>query len=90
MIHYKPNLYTPFGYNSVGYNYYNKPEINKLVKEFYSQNQSKFYLAFQMVDLKTKSTYFPIPDDLDYENIFETIIDNAYILRVSKCVPQQK
>ena len=90
LIHYKPNLYTPFGYNSVGYNYYNKPEINKLVKEFYSQNQSKFYLAFQMVDLKTKSTYFPIPDDLDYENIFETIIDNAYILRVSKCVPQQK
>ena len=88
LIHYKPNLYTPFGYNSVGYNYYIKPEINKIIKEYYSQNQIKFYLAFQMIDLKTKATYFPISEDLDHEKIFETIIDNAYILRVSKCVPK--
>ena len=88
LLHYKPNLYTPFGYNSVGYNYYNKPEINKIIKDYYSQNQSKFYLAFQMLDIKTKAPYLPMPEDLDYENIFETIIDNAYILRVSRCVPK--
>ena len=91
IIHYKPNLYTPFGYSSVGYNYYNKPQINSTVKEYYSQNQCKFYLAFQMVDLKTKASYdySLIPEDLESNNIFETIINNTYILRVSKCVPKQ-
>ena len=91
LIHYKPNLYTPFGYSSVGYNYYNKPEINNVVKEYFSQNQSKFYLAFQMLDIKTKtpSQNSVIPDELASDNIFETTINNAYILRVSKCVPKQ-
>ncbi|MBQ2591647.1 MAG: hypothetical protein II567_00020, partial [Candidatus Riflebacteria bacterium] len=91
LIHYKSNLYTPFGYNSVGYNYYNKPEINHVIKEYFSQNQSKFYLAFQMLDIKTKkpSQNSVIPDELASDNIFETAINNAYILRVSKCFPKQ-
>ncbi len=91
LIHYKPNLYTPFGYSSVGYNYYIKPNINTAIKEYFSQNQSKFYLAFQMLDIKTKAPYSNsvIPDELASENIFETDISNSYILRVSKCFPKQ-
>ena len=44
-----------------------------------------------MRDIKTKAPYqnSVIPDELASDNIFETTINNAYVLRVSKCVPKQ-
>ena len=88
ILHYKANLYSPFGYSSVGYQYYNKPELHEVIRDFYLKNNAKFFLAFQVVDLKTKIPYknCVIPNDLKSEIIFEDNIQNNYILRVSKCI----
>lgn len=57
IISIRPNIYAPLGYNSVFFKDFDSLEMKDEILNFYKNQQCKFFLAVQYVDLKTNQPF---------------------------------
>lgn len=88
IISIRPNIYVPFGYNSVFYKDLDSPEMKKEILGFYKNQQCKFFLAVQYIDLNTNQPFDAclLPSSFETRTLHEIRLPGrSFYYRLSEC-----
>ena len=83
-VYIKPNYFAPFNYNVISYQAFNK--INNYLKFYFMNNNTNYFLLFQIFSTKNNKSYDDLKLDKDYivKPILERKIINNYYYKFSK------
>ena len=103
IIYKRSNFYTPLGYNSVSYNYYEKEKIS--INNLYKNKYYSYFLVFQRVKLDNNDSEIGLSEDnslaskqqfnnailnnFNSKKVFDKNLGGNLMLQVFHCIPKE-